>query len=134
MLSVAHDLTDAQWAALTHAWGGCAYCGASATPLQRDCVQAISRGGRYPLGAGGLGEGRVARLDHHAGAHALLGTQRQQVGIQAGRARAAHQDHGLALQVGNLDGQRLAVPLALCQWVVDGQGHHGGLVLQGFEH
>ena len=49
MDAVAHDLTDAQWAALTHAWGGCAYCGASGTPLQRDCVQAISRGGRYTL-------------------------------------------------------------------------------------
>jgi 5-methylcytosine-specific restriction endonuclease McrA len=50
MDAVEHDLTDAQWAALTDAWGGCAYCGASGTPLQRDCVQAISRGGRYTLG------------------------------------------------------------------------------------
>ena len=44
-----HDLSGAQWAALTAAWGGCAYCGAAATPLQRDCVLAISRGGRYTL-------------------------------------------------------------------------------------
>ena len=27
MAKVAHDLTDAQWAALREAWGGCAYCG-----------------------------------------------------------------------------------------------------------
>jgi 5-methylcytosine-specific restriction endonuclease McrA len=46
---VEHDLTDAQWAALTAAWGGCAYCRATDRPLQRDCVLAISRGGRYTL-------------------------------------------------------------------------------------
>ena len=46
---VEHDLTDEQWAALTQAWGGCAYCGAVDVPLQRDCVLAISRGGRYTL-------------------------------------------------------------------------------------
>lgn len=44
-----HDLTDAQWAALKQAWGGCAYCGAAGVPLQRDCVLPISRGGRYTL-------------------------------------------------------------------------------------
>ena len=44
-----HDLTDEHWAALLEAWRGCAYCGAVATPLQRDCVLAISRGGRYTL-------------------------------------------------------------------------------------
>jgi hypothetical protein len=47
---VAHDLSDAQWTALKAAWGGCAYCGASNTRLQRDCVLALSRGGRYTLG------------------------------------------------------------------------------------
>jgi 5-methylcytosine-specific restriction endonuclease McrA len=47
---VEHDLSDAQWTALKAAWGGCAYCGASDTPLQRDCVLALSRGGRYTLG------------------------------------------------------------------------------------
>ena len=47
---VDHDLSEAQWAALTAAWDGCAYCGASNTPLQRDCVLALSRGGRYTLG------------------------------------------------------------------------------------
>jgi hypothetical protein len=47
---VDHDLSGAQWTALTAAWGGCAYCGASTTPLQRDCVLALSRGGRYTLG------------------------------------------------------------------------------------
>ena len=32
-----------------HAWNGCAYCGATDGPLQRDCVMAISRGGRYTV-------------------------------------------------------------------------------------
>jgi len=49
MDGVEHDLTDGQWVALKAAWGGCAYCGATGTPLQRDCVLAISRGGRYTL-------------------------------------------------------------------------------------
>ena len=49
MAKVEHDLTDEQWDALKSAWGGCAYCGASGKPLQRDCVMAISRGGRYTL-------------------------------------------------------------------------------------
>ncbi|MDM7831866.1 HNH endonuclease [Cellulomonas edaphi] len=49
MDAVEHDLTPAQWAALTAAWGGCAYCGARDVPLQRDCVLPISRGGRYTL-------------------------------------------------------------------------------------
>jgi 5-methylcytosine-specific restriction endonuclease McrA len=46
---VEHDLSDAQWKALKAAWGGCAYCGETAKPLQRDCVLALSRGGRYTL-------------------------------------------------------------------------------------
>jgi 5-methylcytosine-specific restriction endonuclease McrA len=46
---VTHDLSDEQWLALKGAWGGCAYCGAVDRPLQRDCVLAISRGGRYTL-------------------------------------------------------------------------------------
>jgi 5-methylcytosine-specific restriction endonuclease McrA len=46
---VEHDLSDEQWTALREAWGGCAYCGATDKPLQRDCVLAISRGGRYTL-------------------------------------------------------------------------------------
>ena len=29
--------------------GGCAYCGATDKPLQRDCVLALSRGGCYSL-------------------------------------------------------------------------------------
>lgn len=49
MARVVHDLTDAQWVALTESWGGCAYCGGTDRPLQRDCVQAISRGGRYTV-------------------------------------------------------------------------------------
>ncbi len=49
MDQVEHDLSPEQWAALKDAWGGCAYCGAADKPLQRDCVQAISRGGRYTL-------------------------------------------------------------------------------------
>ena len=44
---VDHDLSDAQWTALKAAWGGCAYCGAHDKALQRDCVLALSRGGRY---------------------------------------------------------------------------------------
>ena len=35
---VEHDLSAEQWAALKEAWGGCAYCGATGKPLQRDCV------------------------------------------------------------------------------------------------
>jgi hypothetical protein len=50
MASVDHDLTDEQWSALQERWGGCAYCGASGRPLQKDCVRALSRGGRYTLG------------------------------------------------------------------------------------
>ncbi len=46
---VEHDLSDEQWTALKEAWGGCAYCGAVGKPLQRDCVLALSRGGRYTL-------------------------------------------------------------------------------------
>ncbi len=49
MDAVEHDLSDEQWAALRQAWGGCAYCGAVGKALQRDCVQALSRGGRYTL-------------------------------------------------------------------------------------
>ncbi len=49
MALVEHDLTPAQWATLQRLWGGCAYCGASDRPLQRDCVQPISRGGRYTI-------------------------------------------------------------------------------------
>jgi 5-methylcytosine-specific restriction endonuclease McrA len=47
---VEHDLSEAQWTALKAAWGGCAYCGAAKIALQRDCVLALSRGGRYTLG------------------------------------------------------------------------------------
>ena len=49
MAAVEHDLSDEQWAALKALWGGCAYCGATDRPLQRDCVLALSRGGRYTL-------------------------------------------------------------------------------------
>ena len=46
---VEHDLTDEQWTTLQAMWGGCAYCEATDRSLQRDCVLAISRGGRYTL-------------------------------------------------------------------------------------
>ncbi len=46
---VEHDLSEEQWTALQAAWVGCAYCGVTDMPLQRDCVLAISRGGRYTL-------------------------------------------------------------------------------------
>jgi 5-methylcytosine-specific restriction endonuclease McrA len=49
MARVEHDLDDDQWRALVADWAGCAYCGATDRPLQRDCVLAISRGGRYTL-------------------------------------------------------------------------------------
>ena len=49
MRRVEHDLDEAQWVALLAAWGGCAYCGAVGTGLQRDCVLPISRGGRYTV-------------------------------------------------------------------------------------
>ena len=49
MALVEHDLTTEQWVALQAAWGGCAYCGAPAVLLQKDCVLPISRGGRYTL-------------------------------------------------------------------------------------
>lgn len=49
MARVEHDLTEEQWGSLQAAWGGCAYCGATDRPLQRDCVLALSRGGRYTL-------------------------------------------------------------------------------------
>jgi len=47
--AVVNDLTVEQWAAIQAAWNGCAYCGATDRPLQRDCVMAISRGGRYTV-------------------------------------------------------------------------------------
>ncbi|OBG11783.1 endonuclease [Mycolicibacterium celeriflavum] len=47
--AVDHDLTSAQWEAIKAAWSGCAYCGVTDRPLQRDCVLAISRGGRYTI-------------------------------------------------------------------------------------
>ncbi len=47
--AVVNDLTDEQWAALKLAWNGCAYCGVTDKPMQRDCVMAISRGGRYTI-------------------------------------------------------------------------------------
>ena len=49
MESVEHDLSGEQWTALKEAWNGCAYCGVTGKPLQRDCVLALSRGGRYTL-------------------------------------------------------------------------------------
>ena len=49
MALVEHDLTPEQWATLQELWGGCAYCGVDDRALQRDCVQPISRGGRYTL-------------------------------------------------------------------------------------
>lgn len=49
MAAVEHDLSPGEWTALQEAWGGCAYCGATGTPVQKDCVLPISRGGRYTL-------------------------------------------------------------------------------------
>lgn len=47
--AVLNDLSTEQWEALKAAWEGCAYCGTTDRPLQRDCVMAISRGGRYTV-------------------------------------------------------------------------------------
>jgi 5-methylcytosine-specific restriction endonuclease McrA len=47
--AVVNDLTPTEWAAINAAWNGCAYCGVSDVSLQRDCVMAISRGGRYTI-------------------------------------------------------------------------------------
>ncbi|MGE2728863.1 HNH endonuclease [Mycolicibacterium vaccae] len=47
--AVVNDLTDAQWSMIKSAWSGCAYCGATTGTMQRDCVMAISRGGRYTI-------------------------------------------------------------------------------------
>lgn len=49
MQLVEHDLSAEEWTALQESWGGCAYCGANDVALQRDCVQPLSRGGRYTL-------------------------------------------------------------------------------------
>lgn len=49
MDGIEHDLSDQQWTAIKVAWGGCAYCGIADTALQRDCLLALSRGGRYTL-------------------------------------------------------------------------------------
>ncbi|MEH3140901.1 MAG: HNH endonuclease signature motif containing protein [Mycobacterium kyogaense] len=47
--AVVNDLTAAQWTAIKAAWSGCAYCGTTTGTMQRDCVMAISRGGRYTV-------------------------------------------------------------------------------------
>lgn len=47
--AVVNDLTAAQWTAIKAAWNGCAYCGSTTGTMQRDCVMAISRGGRYTV-------------------------------------------------------------------------------------
>ena len=48
--AVVNDLTAAEWLTIRTAWDdGCAYCGVTGRPLQRDCVMAISRGGRYTV-------------------------------------------------------------------------------------
>lgn len=44
-----NDLTADQWAALQEHWDGCAYCNTAGPGLQKDCVLALSRGGRYTL-------------------------------------------------------------------------------------
>ena len=44
-----NDLTADQWFAILEAWGCCAYCGNLDKALQKDCVQPLSRGGRYTL-------------------------------------------------------------------------------------
>ena len=36
-----HDLTDEQWTDLQEAWNGCAHCGATGVPMQKDTVLAL---------------------------------------------------------------------------------------------
>jgi len=47
MAAADNDLTSAEWSTLQELWAGCAYCGATGVPLQKDCVLPLSRGGRY---------------------------------------------------------------------------------------
>lgn len=47
MAAADNDLTPDQWQELLEAWGVCAYCARPDGPFQKDCVQPISRGGRY---------------------------------------------------------------------------------------
>ncbi|WP_419228647.1 HNH endonuclease [Gordonia sp. CPCC 205515] len=49
MDAVEHDLTAEQWTRLQSLWGGCAYCARTDSAMQKDCVLAISRGGRYTV-------------------------------------------------------------------------------------
>lgn len=49
MRNADNDLSPEQWLEIKEAWGGCAYCGRTGTPLQRDCVQPLSVGGRYTV-------------------------------------------------------------------------------------
>jgi hypothetical protein len=42
-----NDLTDLQWKEIVAAWVTCAYCDGTDSQFQKDCVQPISRGGRY---------------------------------------------------------------------------------------
>lgn len=44
-----NDLTTAEWDGIRAMWSACAYCGGPDEALQKDCVQPISRGGRYTL-------------------------------------------------------------------------------------
>ncbi|MSS84824.1 HNH endonuclease [Actinomycetaceae bacterium WB03_NA08] len=45
-----NDLSAQQWRWLLAAWNhACAYCGGQYAELQKDCVHAISRGGRYTV-------------------------------------------------------------------------------------
>lgn len=47
LAGVDNDLTPEQWAVIRDAWGGCAYCQDTDVAVQCDCIQPISRGGRY---------------------------------------------------------------------------------------
>jgi 5-methylcytosine-specific restriction endonuclease McrA len=48
-LAADNDLTATEWAAIRTAWACCAYCGDAESPLQKDCVLPLSRGGRYTI-------------------------------------------------------------------------------------
>jgi len=72
-------------------------------------------------------------LGHHPRLEALGLAQRQQVGVQPGRAGLAHQDEALVAQIGQRQ-RPGAAPRRRGQGVVTGQGHHGRLAQQGLEH
>ena len=91
MARVEHELSDEQWTALKEAWGGCAYCGATGVPLQRDCIQPIALGGRYTLDNVAPACGSCNAQQVEPGGHELAATPTAR---RAGLSAAPIGDHG----------------------------------------